>query len=44
MDDVGEGLAAVGFDDGGAGIVTGGLYGQDHGLFIAFRRIDGTLH
>jgi hypothetical protein len=42
VDDVREGLAAVRFDDGGAGVVAGGLYGKDHGLFIAFRRIEGT--
>jgi hypothetical protein len=36
--------AAVRFHDRSAGVITGGFDGQDHGLFIAFRRIDETLH
>src|SRR5215204_3303911 len=40
--DVREGLASVGFHDRGAGVVTGGFDGQDHGLFIAFGRIEET--
>jgi hypothetical protein len=35
VDDVREGAAPVGLDDGGAGVVAGGLYSQDHGVFIA---------
>ena len=44
VDDVGEGLAAVRIHDRGARVVAGRLYRQDHGLFIAFGRVEGTLH
>jgi len=42
VDDVRERPAPVGLDDRGAGVVARGLYGQDHGMFIAPHR-PGTL-
>src|SRR5215208_3823842 len=43
VDDVRESTPPVGLDDRSTGVVTGGLEGQDHVLFIAFGRIEGTL-
>jgi hypothetical protein len=42
VDDVREGLSAFRIHDRGARVVAGCLYGQDHGLFRAFGRVEET--